>query len=285
MVAGALEAVLAGAEVPAEVIVVDQSETPALDVPPAAARRGVEVRHVPSATTGLSAARNAGIALAREPVVAMIDDDAVVTPTWAQAVDDAMRLGGPRTAVTGRVVPGPTPTGREYVPSCNVSTTPAVFRGRIGRDVLFGNNFAIPRAAIEEIGWFDERLGAGARWRAADDNDFGHRLLDAGYTIRFVPEAEVTHLAWRTTRQLLHLRWSYGRGQGGFYAKHARLGDRYTMRRLARDAGASARAAARFGIRLDPWAATHAAHLCGLVSGFAEWLAVRPPEPRPTVVA
>jgi len=121
--------------------------------------------------------------------------------------------------------------------SVQVDPRPGRHAGRIGRDVLSGNNFALHRAALDEIGTFDERLGAGGRYLSAEDNDFGHRLLEAGYVIVYVPEAVVHHRALRAGRALRRVNWEYGVGQGAFYAKHARLRDPYTVRRLAATAG------------------------------------------------
>ena len=271
-----LRSVAAGRAVPAEIIIVDQSREPSSGIETLPMPPGVRLRHVMSSGSGLSRGRNEGFEHASFPLVAMIDDDVEVSEGWLDALVGALVAAGPRAAVTGRVLPGPTPTGQEYVPSVNVATEPATFVGLLSHDVLFGNNFAIPRAAIAEVGGFDVRLGPGAHWSNADDNDFGYRLLTAGYAIHFVPEAALTHLAWRSGRDLLRLRWSYGRGQGGFYAKHTSMRDRHLLHRLLRDCRLSAGEAARFGLRLDPWAAMHLAHLAGLLSGFAEWILTRP---------
>ena len=278
LLAQTVRSVLSGRRRPTEIVIIDQSAARASEIE-ALAVSGTRIRYVWSAGRGASRARNDGIGHARHPLIAIIDDDVELDPDWLDALLSALMSRGPRAVVTGRVLPGPTPTGEDYVPSVNVSGLPASYRGRLGKDVLFSNNFAMRREVVDEVGWFDERLGPGARWSNAEDNDFGFRLLEAGYTIHYVPEAVLTHLAWRTPRQLLRLRWSYGRGQGGFYAKHWSARDPHLTRRLLRDLGASVGAAARFGVRLDPWAATHVAHAAGLVSGFLQWRAIRPPAP------
>ena len=109
-----------------------------------------------------------------------------------------------------------------------------VYHGRIYKDVLYSGNMALYRTAIDEVGNFDECLGPGTHFPAAEDNDLGFRLLEAGYCIRYVPEAILYHHAWRSQSQVLQLRWAYARGQGAFYAKHLRMGDLYMLRRMLR---------------------------------------------------
>ena len=75
-----------------------------------------------------------------------------------------------------------------------------VYRGPQPIDVVPGANVALPRATVLALGGYDERLGAGTRFSAADDNDMGHRLLLAGCEVRHVPAAVVYHRAWRLRR-------------------------------------------------------------------------------------
>jgi hypothetical protein len=84
---------------------------------------------------------------------------------------------------------------------------------------------AMHRHAVKEIGDF-ERLGAGGRFPAAYGNDFGFRSLQAGYHVFYVFVAMLCHRAWRSKRGYCRPNWTYGRRQGGFYAKHFSLCDR-----------------------------------------------------------
>jgi GT2 family glycosyltransferase len=122
-----------------------------------------------------------------------------------------------------------------FAPSLIVENRPRVFRGRPGRDVLSSMTMAMYRSTFDEVGEFDVRLGAGSRFPSSEDNDFGYRLLEAGYAIVFNPEVVVVHRAWREPAALLPLRWSYGRGQGAYFVKHVSRDDSYMWRRMARD--------------------------------------------------
>ncbi len=137
-------------------------------------------------------------------------------------------------------------------------------------------NLALHREVFERLGGFDERLGAGGRYPAAEDNDLGFRLLRAGYRIHYVPDAFVWHRAWRSGRDVLPQRWRYGYGQGAFYAKHLVLGDRGILGLAARRVG---RVALRVPRRLAgrPRAALgDAAYLLGVLAGATAWLRIEP---------
>jgi GT2 family glycosyltransferase len=142
--------------------------------------------------------------------------------------------GGPRTVVTGRVLPTTVEEPGGFAPPTKVDESPAVYVGRIGEDVLYTNNAAMYRSAIDEVGNFDVWLGPGAPFSNAEDNDLGFRLLEAGYRIAYVPQAVLYLCAWRNEREFLALRRSYRRGQGAFYAKDLSLIDRYMPWRIVR---------------------------------------------------
>jgi GT2 family glycosyltransferase len=263
--------VLAGQELPAEIVIVDQSaaQNDALAAMPAV--RGCAIRYIWSRSAGLSRSRNLAVAAARHAILAFADDDMFAAPGWYGALIRALIAAGPRAAVTGRVLAAPMERPGGYVPSLVVSDTPAAYRGRLGCDVLAAGNMALYRAALDEVRGFDERLGAGSRFPAAEDNDLGFRLLEAGYCIRYVPEAVLYHRAWRPSGAFLPLRWRYGRGQGAFYGKHLRLRDTHMAGRLHHDVMRHVVQGVRRAGRLQREAAGDAVFVLGLLAGAIEW--------------
>lgn len=261
-----VQSVLDGDSLPAELIVVDQSSRPTQALP---ARDGVDIRHLELATRGLSRARNAGIAAATYDVIVMIDDDVRVQPDWLRRLVDALLAAPARTVVTGTVAAPPT-TMNGFVPSTTSRTEPETFCGRQAGDYLFGGNMAMRRALSEEVGPFDERLGAGSTFASAEDNDWGYRLLEAGAQIAFVPEAVLHHYGTRQGRELFALDWAYGRGQGAFYAKHMSLSDRHILGRFRRDGVLRLRRVARI-VRGKRRGLREGIYLAGLVSGALGW--------------
>lgn len=231
LLSSVVASVLAGTELPDEFIVVDQSIEPHPDLSSLHVA-GCRFRYLHSATVGLSRSRNIGIAAASHPVIVFTDDDVLVPPDWFGILTRSLAAAGPRSVVTGQVLASDPETPGAFAPSLHPGTERVVYEGRVYQDPLATFNVAMPRDAHRAAGGFDPRLGPGTPFPAAEDNDFGYRLLEAGYRIVFDPEATVFHRAWREDRSYVPLRHGYGRGQGAFYAKHLSFEDRYMLRRL-----------------------------------------------------
>jgi GT2 family glycosyltransferase len=225
--------VLAGEVVPDELVVVDQSDDPHPKLS-AFLHPFTAIRYLWDPTPGLSRANNAGIAHARHDHLLFTHDDVRVDPAWYRQLLSALVAAGERTVVTGRV-PLSVDEGGGFQMTLKDGTEPVTYRGRISADVLLPLNMGLHRSALASVGAFDERLGPGSPFPGAEDNDLGFRLLEAGYTIAYVPEAVVYHRAWRPDSDFLRLRWTYGVAQGAFYAKHLDVHDRYILGRLCAD--------------------------------------------------
>lgn len=265
--------VLAGDAVPAELVIVDQSAVAHAELAAMGEVRGCRVRYVQTVSAGLSRARNIALKTARHDVAVLVDDDMLVETAWLAALLDG-RPAGPRCVATGRVLAAPEEGHGGIVPPAALVTrdAPAVYRGPQPIDVVPGANVALPRALVLDLGGYDERLGAGTRFSAADDNDMGHRLLLAGAEVHHVPAAVVLHRAWRSPRELVALRWRYGRGKGAFYAKHAALRDRHILRRAGRDVGGRLSRAVRAAPRTPRATLGELLSIGGMVSGALDWL-------------
>jgi GT2 family glycosyltransferase len=270
--------VLAGEEVPAEIVIIDQSDAPNEALASFTSERACQVVYQWNPGSGASRARNQAIRAVRHDLIVFLDDDMRVAPTWYGTLMRALLDAGPRAVATGSVLPEDE-RASGFVPSIMADRHPAVYEGRIGEDILYLGNMVLRRSAFDEVGILDERLGGGTRFPSAEDNDLAFRLLEAGYRIHYVPEAEVYHRAWRSDDHYLPLRWSYGRGQGAFYAKHAHLRDRYMLWRLAQEIRARTTRCLRV-LPSDPRrAAGQVVSLLGVLTGFAEWLFTRRNKP------
>lgn len=266
LVADLVASIRAGDDQPDELLVVDQSRDPSTREA-FGALAGVTL--VPSPRQGLSAARNHGARRARNDVVVFCDDDMRVTPGWLRALAEPVR-SHERLVTTGRVERDPEDEGG-IVPALVLEPEPAVHTTRGPRDVLAGGNMAIRAADLEAIGGFDERLGPGSHFPAAEDNDLGLRLLTSGHTIRYEPAALVYHRAWRRSASYPVVRWRYGRGKGAFYAKNSVPGDRYGRQRAAADLGVRARRMPTV-LHRPIYAAGEVLYAAGVVVGGLEWL-------------
>jgi GT2 family glycosyltransferase len=129
--------------------------------------------------------------------------------------------------VAGHVDPGP-PRGDYVAASAFPVERPALRRGRFRHPghLGFGVCMAVRRSAIERLGGWDERLGAGVpRFPAAEDMDFNYRLLRDGGSAFVTPVVRSRHEQWRSPGELESLHRGYMRGWSGFAMKHLRTGD------------------------------------------------------------
>lgn len=230
-----VESVLRGDQIPTELIIVDQSAAPHPELSMMKAERPCQMRYLHSKTVGVGAARNLGILSSSYSILTFLDDDMFVAPDWFANLVRAVLQAGPCSVISGQVLSGDSEVPGGTAPSTKNDREPVVYQGRIRQDVLYTGNMGAHRCVFHEVGLFDERLGPGTAFPAAEDNDLGFRFLEYGYSICYVPEAVVYHRAWRSQHEQLSLEWRYGVGRGAYYAKHMRWQDRYMLSRMVHD--------------------------------------------------
>lgn len=150
-----------------EIVIVDSASTDATPVVAAelAVRFGAAVRSVREERLGLSLARMAGAAAAQNDVLAYIDDDVRVAPGWLEALRSAFAdeevtvAGGPIAAVW------PDEESARFAPAALHPYLSLLTHGDADWSAAivdcYGANWSIRRSALEAIGGFDERWGAG----------------------------------------------------------------------------------------------------------------------------
>lgn len=218
-----------------DVVVVDSAST--TDQTEAVATNG-GARCVRVDRPGLARARNAGIAATSADVVAFTDDDCRPAPGWADALRAAV------TPDVGVVLGRVTAEGEGAPLSVVDDAEPRSFR--LGDDVMqmgHGANFTVTRRAWEQLGGFDELLGAGAALHAGEDTDFLWRALAAGFDVVYTPAATVAHDQWRGRWAGLRMSYRYGVGQGAVTVKVRRLAGASAVRPFS--AGTVGKALAR----------------------------------------
>ncbi len=202
---------------------------------------------------GLARARNRGLRASRGTILAFTDDDCVVDRYWLAHLaaefdahpDVPMVFGRTRLAAGSAVALSvkDDPARRLYA-----YPTPPWAIGH-------GNNMAFRRTLVEQVGEFDERMGAGTPVGAASDTEYAFRVLRRGYQILYTPAPLVWHdLSRRTPEDLDRVLDASARGRGAFYCKFLLRGDRWAGTMLAAELRRHARAAvARRSRRRRAW--------------------------------
>ena len=177
-------------------------------------------RYVREERPGLDRARNRALIEAQGSIVAFTDDDAAPDPGWLRAL--CRPFADPRVlAVTGLTMPLELETeAQEWFERTNAlgrgflrrrfdgSEHNAMLVARIGA----GANQAFRRDVLDLVGPFDEALDAGTPTRSGGDHDMYTRILAAGYTIVYEPEALSWHRHRREWHELRSTIYGYGVG-------------------------------------------------------------------------
>jgi glycosyltransferase involved in cell wall biosynthesis len=181
----------------------------------------VPVRCVLETRQGVSHARNAGIAAARAPIVAFVDDDVRVAPDWLERIAEAMAAHPAIECVGGKVLPdweGPPPdwlTRDHWGPIALLDQGDAVRELDAEHNFcLLTANMACRREAFERTGPFRAdfqrvRNGIGS----LEDHDWLLRFWAAGGRALYLPRAlAVTDVPVSRMRKAYHRRWHTGHG-------------------------------------------------------------------------
>lgn len=185
-----------------EIIVVDNAPTT-----PDTARlcTHLPVRYVREDRPGLNRARNRGIAEARFPLVAFIDDDAHADPAWLEMLVPNF-YDATVCAVTGMVIPSELETPAQALFELAFGgMSHGVKSRKIKRDGLdermllwasnfgVGTNMAFRKGIFSQTGPFDPALDVGTASGGGGDVEMLHRLVAAGHTLIYDPGVLVRH--------------------------------------------------------------------------------------------
>ena len=170
---------------------------------------------------GKSNALNAAIQEARGDVLAFMDDDVTVEPTWLDNLTAPLRSGAwsgsggrilpqqnfepPRwLSLEGKYALAPLAMFDYGSEPCDLGESP------------FGTNMAFRKTMFEKYGGFRTDLGPrpGSEIRS-EDTDFGRRLLEAGERLRYEPSAVVYHsVPAHRIRKEYFLKWWFDKARG-----------------------------------------------------------------------
>ena len=226
-----------------ELVVVGQG--PEEEALRAAVERGApgdrRVRYFHLAAKGRSVALNAAIRASRGEIIAVTDDDCEADRDWLATLEACFAAEPETSAVGGAVVES---RARRWQPW---SFCPAVYPEEALYDPVadgrqaprgwewLGANVAFRRDVYARVGPFDDYLGPGGRFPAAEDVDYKLRMEALGLRVRTTPRVTVRHTYGRRSglrARMAHAR-AYCAGNGALAAKLTLQGDPRGLERLA----------------------------------------------------
>ena len=196
-----LDALLAQTRPADEVLVVDDGSTD--DTAAVANRYAGRVRLVAhAANRGLAVARNTALAASRGEIVASVDADVRVTPTWLERLLTAFT--SPRVvAAGGRLEEANRQRLADAWRAAHMAQHAGGFPLR-NPPVLPGANVAVRPDVVRALGGYDESFRTNY-----EDADLQHRLQAAGYLCRYEPGALAYHLRRDDASSVLRTYWGW----------------------------------------------------------------------------
>ena len=198
----------------APVVVVDDGSR--RDLAALATAHGAQlIRH--EASRGPAAARNAGLRAATTPLVAFLDSDCVPHPGWLDPLlghfaDPRLALVAPRISALPGDSEGWLAAYETECSALDMGAAPAAVRPLSAVPYVPSAALVARRSALGD--GFDESM------RVAEDVDLVWRLVDAGWRVRYEPNAEVAHAHPLTPGGWLTRRAFYGTGAALLAARH-----------------------------------------------------------------
>jgi GT2 family glycosyltransferase len=201
-----------------EVIVVDDGSAEQVTPVVAPWRNHLAVTLLQQANAGPATARNAGAERAQGHFLAFTDDDCVPDARWLHALA-AHVTTSPGSLIGGRVL-NAFPHNPYAEASQHLIDYLYVYFNDDSKPGRFfpSNNLAIAAERFRTVGGFDPSF----RLAAGEDRDFCARCQEAGYPLRYAPEAVVHHASALNLRDFLQQHFRYGRGALQFQRTRAR---------------------------------------------------------------
>lgn len=187
-----LESLLAS-QLEFELLVVDQSSSPNSQVV-VEELADDRLRYLASPPLGLGAARNLALQEATGPILAMTDDDCVVSDDWPVRMSSLLNQEEHAALAFCRVRAAQAPVGGvipQHLP--RASRVHRSLFSWLARGGGIGAGMAVRRDTVLGLGGFNPSLGKGAAFGSHEDGDMAVRALLAGFSVVESDQVTVFH--------------------------------------------------------------------------------------------
>jgi GT2 family glycosyltransferase len=213
-----------------EVVVIDNASSDDRMREVCAERNWVRYFHEP--LVGLNFARNRAMREAGGEVVAFLDDDVVVDRDWLKGLRRAWAENPDAGCVTGLVLPMALETEAQILFEAGGGFRRGFRPIRYGAERYrathypcgaghfgAGANMSLRRDLVQRLGGFDEALDTGRPLPGGGDLDIFYRVLRAGATLVYEPQAAVYHEHRRDMAVLRRQYYTWGVGFMAYVTK------------------------------------------------------------------
>ena len=208
-----------------ELKVVDQSDDNRTEISLQSLLSDPRIARIRTATRGLSAALNVGIALAQTEIIAITGDDCEVDKNWLKELVAAFAIDPRIGIVFGNVLPGPHDSTLGFIPAY-VRDTEFLARNISEKHNVAGTTacMGLRRSVWEALGGFDQMFGTGASLYSAEDLDLTLRALLKGHAIYETPRVSVVHHGFYRQEERAIIVYRYWYGAGAAFSKQFKCG-------------------------------------------------------------
>lgn len=162
----------------------------------------LQLHYIYEPVHGLSVARNTGAKAAQSSILAYLDDDAVASPQWLQALYTAYQHND-KLAVAGGKVTLLWSYGTSAPSWLSTGLASNLGAYDLGEEMLYidrpsltprGLNYSIRRSFLEQVGGFDLKLGrVGKTLLSNEELRMTELALEYGWQVAYLPDALVAH--------------------------------------------------------------------------------------------
>ena len=152
-----------------------------------------------SQSLGMARARNIAIAAAKGELIAITDDDCVVSSDWIETIVSTFMTYPNVTILFGNVLPGYHDPAAGFIPiycrdQLKIVSNPLEKPQVDG----LGACMAMRKQVWQTLCGFDEALGVGGLLKSSSEGDLAIHALNKGYQICETPSVSVVHNGFRT---------------------------------------------------------------------------------------